>query len=86
MTRFINEYSFPILLAVIAVSMAFLLPARTWQVRAIITAAAVAVLLGGYAFLRPGDSTVASTAEADAVLQQARAGGRPVFIEFFSNT
>ena len=86
MARFINEYSFPVLLAVIAVSIALLLPAKSWRTRAIITAAVVAVALGGYAFLRPGGSTVASTAEADAVLQQAQAGGRAVFIEFFSNT
>lgn len=86
MARFINEYSFPILLAVIAVSVALLTPAQTWRVRALVTAAVVGALLGAYALLRPGASTVASTAEADAVLQQAQAGGRAVFIEFFSNT
>lgn len=86
MSRLLNEYSFLILLAILAVSIAFLVPAKSWRTRAFITAAVVAALLGAYALLRPGGSTVASTAEADAVLQQAQAGGRAVFIELFSNT
>jgi carbon starvation protein CstA len=84
--RFINEYSFPILLAVFAVSVAFLLPAKTWQMRMVVMAGVVALVLGGYAFLRPGASTVKSVAEADALIQQIQAAGQPVFIEFFSNT
>ena len=86
MLRFFNEYSFPILLAVFAITLALALPVRSLPVRLGVVAALLLAVLGGYLMLRPGGSTVASISEADTVLEQARADGRPVFIEFFSNT
>ncbi|MHB1133770.1 MAG: hypothetical protein ACYC4L_15460 [Chloroflexota bacterium] len=44
--------------------------------------ALLAVLVGGYVLLRQGESSVASAAEFDAFL----ATGKPVLVEFYSDT
>ncbi|MSQ09379.1 MAG: hypothetical protein EXR57_05240 [Dehalococcoidia bacterium] len=86
MARFINYNSFLLLLAAFAIALALLLPAKRWQTRALVVASCVALVLGGYVYLRPGESTVSSTTEVDDLIAQSQAGGKPVFIEFFSNT
>lgn len=86
MAGLINQYSFPLLLAVLAISLAFLLPIKRPLHRFFATGALVAALLGGYAYLRPGASTVATVSAADELLATAAVEGRPVFIEFFYNT
>lgn len=81
-TETLNSYSLVIAFPVLLLSMFLLLPIKRWRVRIPLYAGVLVVALVGFAFLRPGDSTVGSTEEANAVL----ASGQPVFVEFFSNT
>jgi len=81
-TETLNSYSLFILFPLFLVALIMLLPIKRWRIRiplytAVLVAGVVTIFL-----LRPGDSTVASTEEANAVL----ASGQPVFVEFFSNT
>ena len=80
-TETLNAYSLFIVFPLFMLSLAFFLPVKRWRLRAPIYVGVVVVAVLAYAFIRPGNSTVASTDEANQVL----ASGEPVFIEFFSN-
>ena len=78
----INQYSAIIAIPGFLVAMFALLPVRSWRRRiplysGVVIAGVVAMLV-----LQPGDSTVASDAEARDIIVY----GQPVFVEFFSNT
>jgi thiol-disulfide isomerase/thioredoxin len=77
-----NQYSAFITIPGIIVLLIALLPIKGKR-RQIPTYAIVAILAISVVFiLRPGDSTVASEAEAQTVITS----GSPVFVEFFSNS
>ena len=78
----INQYSAVIAIPGFLVAMFALLPVRSWRRRiplysGVAISGVVAMLV-----LQPGDSTVASDAEARDIIVY----GQPVFVEFFSNT
>ena len=77
----LNSYLLVIALAVLLLSMFMLLPIRRWRVRIPLYATVLVLALIGFSLLRPGNSTVATTEEANQVLYS----GQPVFVEFFSN-
>ncbi|MDA0232538.1 MAG: thioredoxin family protein [Chloroflexi bacterium] len=81
-TEILNSYSLVIAFPVLLLSMFVLLPIRRWRVRIPLYTTVLVAAVIGFSLLRPGDSTVASTEEANQVL----ASGQPVFVEFFSNT
>jgi thiol-disulfide isomerase/thioredoxin len=77
-----NQYSAFITIPGIIVLLIALLPIKGKR-RQIPTYAIAAIIAISVVFiLRPGDSTVASEAEAQTVI----ASGSPVFVEFFSNS
>ena len=59
-----------------------LLPIRSWKKRIPLYSAVGIIGLVAIFALQPGESTVASEVEAQAVITS----GKPVFVEFFSNT
>ena len=59
-----------------------LLPIKSWKKRIPLYAAAGIVGLVAVFTLQPGESTVTSAVEAKTVITS----GKPVFVEFFSNT
>ena len=73
----INQYSAVIAIPGFLVAMFALLPVRSWRRRIPLYSGVIAMLV-----LQPGDSTVASDAEARDIIVY----GQPVFVEFFSNT
>ena len=81
-TEILNSYSLVIAFPLLLVSMFVLLPIKRWRIRIPLYATVLVVTLIVFSLLRPGGSTVASTDEANVVLSS----GRPVFVEFFSNT
>lgn len=82
MIELFNQYSAFITIPGIIVLLIALLPIKGKR-RQIPTYAIVAILAISVVFiLRPGDSTVASEAEAQTVITS----GSPVFVEFFSNS
>lgn len=81
-TETLNAYSLVVAVPLLLLAMFMLLPIKRWRVRIPLYAGVVVIALVGFLFLRPGDSNVASTEEANQVI----ASGEPVFIEFFSNT
>ncbi len=76
------QYSIYIAVPGFLIAMIALLPIKSWRKRipiySITGILAIVVVLS----LQPGDSSVASEAEAKTVI----ASGQPVFLEFFSNT
>ncbi len=82
MIELFNQYSAFITIPGIIVLLIALLPIKGKR-RQIPTYAIAAILAISVVFiLRPGDSTVASEAEAQTVITS----GSPVFVEFFSNS
>lgn len=81
-TEILNSYSLVIAFPLLLLSMLVLLPIKRWRVRIPLYSTVLIAALIGFSILRPGGSTVTSTAEANQVL----ASGQPVFVEFFSNT
>lgn len=82
MIELFNQYSAFITIPGIIVLLIALLPIKGKR-RQIPTYAIAAIIAISVVFiLRPGDSTVASEAEAQTVI----ASGSPVFVEFFSNS
>ena len=82
MFEFINQNSAVIAIPGLLVAMFALLPIKSWRRRiplysGVAIAGIVAILV-----LQPGDSTVASDSEARSLI----VSGKPVFVEFFSNT
>ena len=82
MFEFINQNSAIIAIPGLLVAMFALLPIKSWRRRiplysGVAIAGIVAILV-----LQPGDSTVASDSEARSLI----VSGKPVFVEFFSNT
>ncbi len=82
MIEFFNQYSALILIPGFIIAMFALLQIRNWKKR--IPLYSVAGIIGVVAIftLQPGESTVASEVEAQIVITS----GKPVFVEFFSNT
>ena len=62
--------------------MIVMLPIKRWSKRISIYSVAVIIAVVVIFALQPGDSTVASEAEAQSVIMS----GSPVFVEFFSNS
>ncbi len=81
-TETLSSNSLFIIFPLFLLSLAFLLPIKRWRVRLPFYTAVIVAAVIAYALIRPGDSTVASTDEANQIL----ASGQPVFIEFFSNS
>ena len=82
MIEFFNQHSALIAIPAFIVALVAVLPIQSWRKRIVTYSAS-----GGIAFLivlslQPGDSTVESSAEAQAVITS----GSPVFVEFFSNS
>ncbi len=82
MFEFINQNSAIIAIPVFMVAMFALLPVKSWRKRIPLYSTVAIVSLVAIFVLQPGDSTVASDSEARGVI----VSGRPVFVEFFSNT
>jgi thiol-disulfide isomerase/thioredoxin len=80
--EFINQYSAFITIPGIIVLLLALLPIRSRRKQILIYTTAGLVALAVVIVLRPGDSNVASEAEAQTVISS----GSPVFVEFFSNS
>lgn len=81
-TEMLNSYSLVIAFPVLLVGMFMLLPVKSWRIRIPLYLSVLLVGLVVFSILRPGDSTVSTTGEANSVLES----GQPVFVEFFSNT
>ncbi len=82
MLEFFNQYSAFITIPGIIVLMIALLPIKGKRKQISIYSIAAIVALSAVLFLRPGDSSVATHAEAQTVITS----GSPVFVEFFSNS
>jgi hypothetical protein len=80
--EFFNHYSAYIAIPGFVVVMIVLLPIKSWRKRIPIYSAATIIALAVVFALQPGDSTVVSADEAQTVITS----GRPVFVEFFSNS
>ncbi|MCZ6538264.1 MAG: thioredoxin family protein [Chloroflexi bacterium] len=78
----INQYSAVIAIPGFLVAMFALLPIRSWRKRIPLYSGVAIAGIMAILVLQPGDSTVASESEARSVI----VSGRPVFVEFFSNT
>ena len=78
----INQYSAIIAIPGFLVAMFALLPIRSWRKRIPLYSGVAIAGIAAILVLQPGDSTVASDAEARILI----ASGNPVFVEFFSNT
>ena len=81
-SEMLNAYSLWIAFPGLLLGIVMLVPIKRWQVRAPVYAAVIVTGLVAVLVLRPGDSTVSSTAEANEIL----VSGQPVFVEFFSNS
>jgi len=80
--EFFNQYSALIAIPGFIITMFALLPIKSWKKRIpLYSAAGIIGLVAIFAF-QPGESTVASAVEAKTVITS----GKPVFVEFFSNT
>ena len=82
MIAFFNQYSALIAIPGFIIAMFALLPIRSWKKRIPLYSAVGIIGLVAIFALQPGESTVASEVEAQAVITS----GKPVFVEFFSNT
>ena len=82
MIEFFNQYSALIAIPGFIIAMFALLPIRSWKKRIPLYSAVGIIGLVAIFALQPGESTVASEVEAQAVITS----GKPVFVEFFSNT
>ena len=82
MLEFFNQYSAFITIPGIIVLMIALLPIKGKRRQIAIYSIAGIIGLSAVLILRPGDSSVASEVEAQAVITS----GSPVFVEFFSNS
>lgn len=82
MLEFINQYSAIIAIPGILVILMAFLPIKSWRKRIPLYATAGIIGLVAVLVLQPGDSTVSSEAEAQTII----ASGKPVFVEFFSNS
>jgi thiol-disulfide isomerase/thioredoxin len=80
--EFFNQYSALIAIPGFIVAMMALLPIKSWRNRIPLYSATAIIVLVAIFALQPGESTVASEAEAQTVITS----GKPVFVEFFSNT
>jgi thiol-disulfide isomerase/thioredoxin len=80
--EFFNQYSALIAIPGFIIAMFALLPIRSWKKRIPLYSAVGIIGLVAIFALQPGESTVASEVEAQAVITS----GKPVFVEFFSNT
>jgi len=80
--EFFNQYSALIAIPGFIIAMFALLPIRSWKKRIPLYSAVGIIGLVAIFALQPGESTVASEVEAQAVITL----GKPVFVEFFSNT
>jgi thioredoxin 1 len=80
--EFFNQYSAFITIPGIIVLMIALLPIKGKRKQISIYSIAAIVGLSAVLILRPGDSSVATEAEAQIVITS----GSPVFVEFFSNS
>ncbi len=81
LTEIWNSYALVIAFPALLVSILLFLPIRRWRVRLPLYSTVFILAIIGVSLLRPGDSNVASTEEANEIL----ASGQPVFVEFFSN-
>ena len=82
MIEFFNQYSALIAIPGFIIAIFALLPIRSWKKRIPLYSAVGIIGLVAIFALQPGESTVASEVEAQAVITS----GKPVFVEFFSNT
>ncbi len=82
MIEFFNQYSALILIPGFIIAMFALLQIRSWKKRIPLYLAAGIIGVVAIFTLQPGESTVASEVEAQIVITS----GKPVFVEFFSNT
>ena len=82
MIELFNQYSAFITIPGIIVLLIMLLPIRGRRRQIPVYAIAAIVAIAAVLVLRPGDSSVASEAEAHSLI----ASGNPVFVEFFSNS
>ena len=64
------------------IAMFALLPVRAWRKRILLYTSVGIIGLVAVLALQPGDSNVGSESEAQSVI----ASGKPVFVEFFSNS
>jgi len=80
--EFINHYSAIFIIPVLIIAMSALVPIRNWRKRIVIYISIVVVGLIVIFNLQPGDSSVATESQAQAIITS----GQPVFVEFFSNT
>ena len=81
-TEMLNAYSIWIAFPGFLLGVVMLVPIKRWSVRIPVYTSVLVIGLVAILVLRPGDSTVSSTAEANEIL----ASGQPVFVEFFSNS
>jgi thiol-disulfide isomerase/thioredoxin len=79
---FFNQYSALIAIPGFIIAMFALLPVKSWSRRIPLYVGVGLVSLVAIFVLQPGESTVASAVEAQSLITS----GKPVFIEFFSNT
>jgi thiol-disulfide isomerase/thioredoxin len=77
-----NQYSAFITIPGIIVLLIALLPIKARRVQVITYSVAAIIAITAVFILRPGDSTVSSSAEAHSLITS----GQPVFVEFFSNS
>ena len=82
MFEFINQNSAVIAIPGLLVAMFALLPIKSWRRRIPLYSGVAIVGIVAILVLQPGDSTVASDSEARSLI----VSGKPVFVEFFSNT
>ena len=82
MIEFFNQYSALIAIPGFIIAMFALLPIKSWKKRIPLYSVAGIIGLVVIFALQPGESTVASEVEAKTVITS----GKPVFVEFFSNT
>ena len=81
-TETLSSYSLVILFPLFLLALASFLPIKRWRTRIPVYASVMVIGAVAFLLLRPGDSSVGSTAEANEIIS----AGQPVFVEFFSNT
>ncbi len=82
MLEFFNQYSALIAIPGFIIAMFALLPVKSWNRRIPLYVGVGLLSLVAIFALQPGESTVASEVEAQSLITS----GKPVFVEFFSNT
>ncbi len=82
MIEFINYYSAIFIIPIIIIAITVLVPVRNWQKRNALYFSVVVIGLIVLFSLQPGDSSVETESQAEAIISS----GQPVFVEFFSNT